>query len=211
VNDLIVYDIESTPQGSPEWFEARRGKITSSEFSKIMAESEERKGRLTLLRTLAGETVSGHVAEGYVNAYMQRGKDLETEALDWYARTRFADIERAGFIFDPQIVAGWSPDAIVGEEGAVEVKTAAPHLLIPLLEKMGKGEFPNEHKAQCQGGPLWIGRRRWVDLVIYFPGMPRFVMRAEPEAEYHGKLDREVKSFNRDLADLVARVRSFGP
>src|SRR5580704_15686803 len=195
LNNLVVLDVETTPQGSPEWFEARRGKITSSEFGKLMVGNEERKGRLTLLRTLAGEVVSGRVAEGYVNAYMQRGKELETEALDWYARTRFVDLERIGFVYDPDLDAGWSPDAGIGDEGAVEVKTAAPHLLIPLLEKMEKREFPNEHKAQCQGGALWIGRRKWIDLVIYFPGMPKFVMRAEPEAEYHANLKREVSSF----------------
>ena len=208
---LVVLDADATPQGSPEWFEARRGKVTSSEFGKLMVGNEERKGRLTLLRTLAGEVVSNRVAEGYMNAYMQRGKDMEAEALDWYARTRFVDLERVGFVLDEDIDAGWSPDAVIGKDGAVEVKTAAPHLLIPLLEKMEKGEFPNEHKAQCHGGALWIGRRRWVDLIIYFPGMPKFVMRAEPEAEYHKKLADEVQSFNRDLADLVRRVRSFGP
>lgn len=211
VSDLVIYDADTTPQGTAAWFEARRGKVTASEFGKLMVENEERKGRLTLLRTLAGEIVSERVAEGYVNGYMQRGKEMEAEALDWYARTRFVDLERVGFVFDPALNAGWSPDAAVGKDGAVEVKTAAPHLLIPLLEKMEKGEFPGEHKAQCQGGPLWVGRRRWVDLVIYFPGMPKFVMRAEPESEYHGKLGREVQAFNRDLAALVTRVRSFGP
>lgn len=211
MNDLVILDEEAAPQGSAAWFEARRGKLTASEFGKIMAESEERKGRLTLLRTLAGETVSGRVAEGYVNGYMQRGKDQEAEALDWYARTRFVDIERVGFIYDPDRAAGWSPDALVGKRGAVEVKTAAPHLLIPLLEKMERKEWPNEHKAQCQGGALWVGRRWWVDLVIYFPGMPKFVMRAERDEHYTDKLAREVASFNKDLANLVTRVRGFGP
>lgn len=202
-SDLIVYDM---PQGEPSWFDVRRGRITSSEFQKLMADNEAKKGRLTLLRTLAGERISGQTAEAYTNAYMKRGHDVQAEALDWYARTRFADVESVGFVYDPALDAGWSPDGTVGSEGAVEIKSVAPHLLIPILEK---DEVPNEHIAQCQGGALWIGRRKWIDLVLYFPGMPKFVKRLEPDINYQSRLAIEVFGFNRDLTALVKKIEAY--
>lgn len=205
-DDLIIFDAETCPQGGEDWFAARRGRITSSEFQKLMVENEAKKGRLTLLRTLAGERVSRVTAEGYTNGYLKRGKDMEADALDWYARTRFADLDPIGFVYDSALDAGWSPDAGVGKEGAVEVKTMAPHLLIPVLEK---DDVPGEFVAQCQGGALWVGMRKWVDLVIYFPGMPKFVKRIEPLPSYQTKLAAEVANFNSDLYALVSKIEAL--
>ena len=202
-SDLVVYDCE---QGGEDWFAARRGRVTSSEFQKLMVQNGAKKGRMTLLRTLAGERVCGASAESYVNEYLKRGKKLEPEALDWYARTRFADLTPTGFVYDPALDAGWSPDALIGDDGALEIKTMAPHLLIPVLEQ---GEVPTEFIAQCQGGALWVGRRKWVDLVIFFPGMPKFVRRIVPAGDYIAALATEVAAFNRDLYALVDKVKAF--
>lgn len=196
---LIVYDV---PQGGAEWFEARRGKATASEFSAILADGA---GRLTLLRKLAGEIITGVPAESYSNPYMERGKRMEPEARGWYARKEFVQLERPGFIYNPEIAAGWSPDSLVGKDGAVEVKTVAPHLLIPILEKRS---VPTEHMAQCMGGRL-VGRRAWLDLVLYWPGMPKYIFRFERDRDYEAKLAAAISGFNADLRKLVRKIKSM--
>ena len=197
--ELIVHECE---QGSDAWYEAKLGRISASELSTILAQGE-RKGRLTLLRKLAGERITRQAAENYTNAYMERGKLMEAEARDWYARTRFADVEQVGFVYDPLLDAGWSPDGLVGDDGAVEIKTVAPHLLIPILEA---SIFPNEHRAQCQGG-IFIGRRKWIDLVLYWPGMPKFVKRLKSSNDEQETIKGEIAAFNRDLGHLVEKLR----
>ena len=201
--ELVIHDCE---QGTPEWFEARRGKVTASELSKIMADSDDKLGRTKLLRQLAGEVITEEPRKEYTNAYMEAGKEREAEARDWYARKKITSVDRAGFIYNPAIVAGWSPDGLVGKDGAVEIKIAEPHIIIGLLEK---GTFPNEHRAQCVGGALLIGRRRWVDLVVYsHPKLPVYIARLEPDPAYMTEVSDAIEVFNWDLKKLVERTRA---
>jgi hypothetical protein len=200
---IEIFDCE---QGGMEWLMCRLGRITASNFAPLLADSAEQKGRTKLLRTLAGEIITGKPAATYSNSKMERGKVLEPEVRDWYARTRFEDIKQVGFIFNHEIGAGWSPDGFVGDDGAIEVKTADPDILIGILDR---GTMPNEHKPQCHGG-LMVGRRHWVDLVIYSPGLPKYVARLERDDAYCQKLHEAIEVFNWDLKKLVERIRSMG-
>ena len=93
---------------------------------------------------------------------------------------------------------------LVGEAGSG--KSAFPHILI---DKLLKGTFPPEHKAQCQGG-LWVCERDWIDLSIYWPRMPTFTIREFRDELYIAQLSREVDRFNEELAETVERVRKYG-
>jgi hypothetical protein len=164
-------------------------------------------GRLTLMRKLAGEIMTGEPAENYNNADMERGKRLEPEIRDWYARSRFAEVERVGFVFNPELNAGCSPDGLIGADGMLELKSAAPHVIIGILEK---GTMPPEHRAQCHGG-MWACRRKWLDLVIYsHPRMPKWVARVERDEVYCAEIAREVERFNWELGSLVKKIRGMG-
>lgn len=202
---LVVYDIE---QGTDEWYEARRGKVTSSELAPIMAQSEDRAGRTKLLDSLVAEIITGEPRKTFSNRSMERGKEMEPEIIDWYARTRFVDVTHAGFIWNPAVNAGWSPDGLVGDDGAIEVKSTEPHLMVALLKK---GTFPTEHRAQVHGGALWVGRRQWVDLIVYaHPKLPKFVARVTPDSVYHRQMADAVETFNWDLEQLVKRIKAMG-
>lgn len=204
--DLVVYDC---PQGSADWYEAKRGIISTSHFSKIMAGSEDRLGRVDILRKLAGEKITGRTMESYSNGNMDRGKVVEPEAREWYARTRFVTVETPGFVYNPDLDAGWSPDGIVGRDGAVEFKSAAAHVMIALLER---GTFPSEHRAQCYGA-LLVGRRKWIDLVVYCPGLPKYVGRIHPDENdvaYLREMKNEIETFNWDLRKLCEKIGAIG-
>lgn len=204
--ELVVYDCE---QGSEDWYKARLGKATASEFATIMASGRdggESKGRSELLRKLAGETMTEEPSENYSNAAMERGKAMEPEILDHYARTKFADLTRVGFVLNPEINAGCSPDALVGADGVVEAKWASPHVMIGILEK---GTLPTKYRAQCHGS-LWVTRRKWCDLTIYsHPKMPKFVARLERDELYIKEIANEVEKFNWELAKLVERMQAM--
>src|SRR5260370_618746 len=98
-----------------------------------------------------------------------------------------------------------SPFSTVVEKGLLEVKTKLPALLVDVI---ASGEFPPEHIAQCQGG-LWIAEREWIDVIVYWRGLPLFVKRAERMASYIETLAKEVAAFNAELADLVASIRAY--
>lgn len=194
-------------QGSEEWFKARMGLPTASEFATIMASGKdggESKTRKTYLLKLAGEILTGEPMESYSNAHMERGKVMEDEARDLYAMMKDVDPERVGFIINGS--KGCSPDSLLTSNGALEVKTKLPHLLIEVLLA---DKFPAEHKAQCQG-VLWIAEREWIDIAIYWPSLPLFVKRATRDEIYINKLSTEVARFNDELGETVEHVRRYG-
>jgi len=194
-------------QGTDEWLRARMGLCTASEFKTIIGvkkDAREKATRDTYMRKLAGEIITGEPMENYQNAHMERGQIMEDEARDLYALLAGVDPQRVGFIVNGN--AGCSPDSLIGERGMIEIKTKLPHLLIDVLLK---GEFPAEHKAQCQGG-LWIAEREWIDIAVYWPKLPLFVKRATRDEVYIAELSRAVDQFNAELADMVERIRRYG-
>ncbi len=194
-------------QGSEEWFALRAGIPTASEFATVLAKgkgSEESKTRRTYLLKLAGEILTGAPMENYSNGHMERGKALEPEARDLYAFYHEIALDQIGFIKNGR--CGCSPDSLIGENGLLEIKTALPHLHLDILLRQ---EFPPQHKAQCQGA-LWVSGREWIDLAIYWPGLPLFVKRAHRDDGYIANLAGAVAQFNEELDDIVARVRVLG-
>lgn len=202
---LQIIDCE---QRSPEWYAARLGLATASNFQTIMVPIGPKGGvplgRKTLLRTLAGEIITGEPAESYTNAAMDRGRIMEDEARDFYSFMNDVECQRVGFVRNGR--AGCSPDSFVGTNRMLEIKTAQPNVLIEILEK---DEFPNEHKAQCQGG-LWVCQKDVIDLSVYWPKMPPFIKEAGRDEVYIAKLASEVARFNDELDALVDRIRRYG-
>ena len=200
---LTVYDCE---QGSEDWFRARMGIPTASEFGTVLAPraGSEGKMRRTYLHKLAGEIITGEPMERYGNAHMDRGHEMEAEARSLYAFMSDADPTQIGFLRNGQ--KGCSPDSLIGDAGMLEIKTKLPHLLIDCILK---DDFPAEHKAQCQGA-LWVAEREWVDIAVYWPRMPLFVKRAYRDEEYISKLSDAIDAFNADIAAVVDRIKAYG-
>jgi hypothetical protein len=201
---MQILDVE---QGTEEWFRARAGMPTASEFSTVMASGKDggdSKTRKTYMYKLAGEIITGEPMEGYSNAHMERGKIMEDEARDCYSFVTNAEPERVGFIVNGS--KGCSPDSLIGSNGMLEIKTKLPHLMI---ETLLKDSFPAEHKAQCQGA-LWVAEREWIDIGVYWPKMPLFIKRAYRDEPYIKSMSDAVDKFNSELAELVERVRQYG-
>lgn len=191
-------------QGTDEWFRCRMGMPTASEFSTVMAKGRDggaSKTRRTYMLKLAGEIITGEPMDHFSNAHCERGKEMEGEARELYAFMRDCEPLQVGFIVNGGM--GCSPDSLVGDDGAVEIKTKLPHLQIECLlsEKL-----PAEHKAQCQGILLVTGRQ-WIDFVSYWPGLPLHVVRETPDDEYQAKLREAIDAFNAELAQVVETIR----
>jgi hypothetical protein len=194
-------------QSSPEWFACRMGIPTASMFATVMAKGKDGGASLTrktYLYKLAGEIITGEPMENYSNDHMERGKQMEAEARDLYAFMTDLIPQQVGFIRNGN--KGCSPDSLIGADGVLEVKSKLPHLTIECLLR---GEFPAEHKAQCQGA-LWVTEREWVDIAVYWKGLPLFIKRAGREADYINKLSSAVDEFNDELAAIVERVKRYG-
>jgi hypothetical protein len=204
----MAVQIHTCDQGSPEWLKARAGLPTASEFHTVMAKGRDGGAsvtRKTYMLKLAGEIITGEPAESYTNVHMERGRTMEADAREYYAFVRDVDPELIGFITNG--AKGCSPDALVDDNGLLEIKTKLPHLQIECLLR---DDLPPEHKAQCQGA-LWVAEREWIDFVSYWPRMPVFIHRAHRDEAYIKTLAEAVDAFNDELAALVERVRGLMP
>lgn len=194
-------------QGEPDWFKARAGIPTASEFHTVMASGKDggdSKTRRTYMLKLAGEILTEEPMESYSNSDMERGKAMEEAARRHYAYVSDVTPELVGFIRNGQ--KGASPDSLIGSNGALEIKTRAPHLLIDLHLK---DKFPPENKAQCQG-VLWVAEREWIDICCYWPSLPPFIKRATRDEDYIKTMSSAVDAFNAELHEIVEKIRRTG-
>lgn len=196
----VFNDIE---QGTPEWFSARAGIPTASRFSTVMAKGEG-KTRAEYMRKLAGEIITGELAEGFTTPHMERGKLMEDEARETYAFINSVEPYQVGFIRSGD--KGASPDSLIGTDGGLEIKTALPHIQIDRLER---DRLPPEHKAQVQGN-LWISERELWDFVSYWPRLPMLITRVYRDEPYIKTMSDEIDRFNDEKAALVERIRAYG-
>jgi hypothetical protein len=199
-------EIFNCEQGSEEWFRARLGIPTASEFHTVMAKGRDggdSKTRRAYMLKLAGEVLTGELMDSFSNGHTERGKEYEPDARNLYAFMKDCEPQLVGFIRNGS--KGCSPDSLVDENGMVEIKTKLPHIQVDCLLS---NRLPPEHKAQCQGA-LWVAEREWIDFVSYWPRLPLFVIREYRDEEYIAKLAAAVDAFNDELAEAVERIRSM--
>lgn len=196
-------EIFDFPQKSPEWYRVRMGIPTASMFGTVMAKGAG-KTRDSYMRKLAGEILSDVPMESYTNEDMERGIAQEPELRARYAFLHDAEITEVGFIKNGN--KGCSPDGLVGDDGMVQFKSAAPHVMVEVLLD---GGVPAKHLPQCQG-ELWIAEREWTDLVIgSAPKMPLFVQRIYRDERYIQRITGEVADFNIELREMVEKIRKM--
>jgi len=183
-------------QGSDEWYEARCGIPTVSEFGRFIT---PKRGDLSAQSTgyiadLIVESVEG-VGERISSYWMERGKVLEAEARDWYEFKRECEVEQVGLILNKG--AGWSPDGLPG----LEVKCPKPSTHVKYLLD---DRLPTEHAPQVHGA-LVVGEGEWIDFLSYCPGYKPLLLRVYPNL-YTEKVGKALETFLETYDSAKAKV-----
>lgn len=79
------------------------------------------------------------------NFWMQRGIDLELEAKEVFQEHSGLTVEEVGFIKIDGILAGCSPDGLIGDDALLEIKVPAPETH---LQYLLDGVLPERYKLQ---------------------------------------------------------------
>lgn len=199
--------IISCEQNSEEWWAARCGLPTASQFSAVLAKGEG-KTRASYLRKVVAERLTGLPVEGFKNAHMDRGHEMEPFGRTEYQKLTGNQVEVTGLIVDDELRAGASPDGLVGLVGGLELKSVLPTTQVETIER---GGVPSEHAAQIQGN-LWISGREWWDFGSFCLEMPErlqmFVIRVQRDEKYIANLAKEVARFNADADALIKTLES---
>lgn len=201
-------------QGSKEWFAARAGVITASEFeaaiSKLTRTSGPKKAgdptdasdRYACDKAI--ERVSGKPYGIPPKAsILARGHELEPLArMGYEARTNDLASE-SGIVLTDDRKFGYSTDGFVGEEGLIEIKCPIDGFKIACMWKTGD---VSEYIHQIQGG-MWLTGRKWCDFIMYVPDLA-------PAGKdlYVKRIERDDNFIDAMVADLMAfdnRVENF--
>jgi hypothetical protein len=203
----MTVEIFDCVQGTPEWYACRLGIPTASEFHSVLAKGEG-KTRRTYMYKLIGERLTGESQDTFSTVHTERGKIMEAEARG-LVLFDYPDVQLVGFIRRTLPVGhiGCSPDALIGDDGMLEIKTKLPHLQIAVLRE---DRLPPEHVAQCQGA-LWVSGRKWIDFVSYWPGLPLFKKRVLPDPEYFKALEAGITAFHLEMTDVQKGLAAMMP
>lgn len=188
--------IINVEQGSDEWLELRKSKVTSTDCAVLMNLSPFKKA-FRLWEEKVG------VREGsFKNAAMQRGNDCEEDALLLYKETLCLDFEPAVVVSDlhPWLMA--SLDGLCFSRGmAVEIKTPLEKNYAKLIESI-----PIYYQIQMQAVfAACDGYVDSMDFVVYSPEQQIIdITPVKPDKEMIKRIVDESKDFHR-------RLREFDP
>lgn len=155
----------------------------------------------TVTTVLAAERITGHTEDTPITPAMWRGIEDEPFARDAYAE-HHAPVTEIGFItldLDDYTRIGYSPDGLVGDDGLIEIKSRAPKKQV---ETIIADEVPPENVAQLQVG-LFVTGRKWIDYVSFAGGMPLYVKRVTPDAEWFAAIESAARTFEDNVAELI--------
>ena len=189
-------------QRSPEWFKARLGVITASNFAKVLSKGTTRR---TYMLQLAAETLSDAQQPSFCNDAMQWGIDHEDEAANAYEFLTGNTVEPVSLCLLDHHNIGASPDGLVGDDGLIEIKcpNSTTH-----IEWAVAGKLPAKHKAQVQG-QLWVTERAWCDFISYDPRLENslFTVRVTRDDKYIETLNNACMEFLSELEQLIGQYR----
>lgn len=198
VGNMLIHDVA---QGTPEWFEARLGIPTASQFCKIITP----RGLASIqanayLENLVIERITGRCYQTFAgNEWTERGKELEPEAVRVYEKHMKLTTVKVGFVTDLGRTMGCSPDRLVGDDGLLEVKCPAPHTHAKYLENQW---IDMKYYPQVQGQLLVTGRK-WVDLFSYHPDQKQLRVRFARDERYIAILIVLLREFQNKLSERI--------
>jgi len=203
--------VSNAPQRSDEWRQLRAGRLTASVVSAIYGrrkDGKETAERRDLRTRLALERVLGKpLDDGYMNADMQRGIDLEAQARACYEIQTGNPVAEVGFVYWDDLMVGCSPDGFVGEGGLVQIKCPRPANHLAFLRTR---DIPDDYRLQVIH-EMWVTGRHWGDYVSYCADMPERLMLAVQgvtgaDVSAH---ELNVRQFLREVDEEEAQIRAL--
>ena len=202
-------------QGSEEWHAVRLGKITASRLGDLMKKTKygESTYKTRLRMELAIERITNTSASSMVmNRAMHDGIEREPDARTLFEAVTGKEVALSGSHDHPDIVnTSASPDGLLrGENAILEIKcpthtTHAKNLMADGIDK--RYLFQIQWQIACTESTHGY-------FVSYHPDFPRELrlkwVRVERDDDVIAEITEEVKKFDIEVEDLVAKIKNGG-
>ena len=206
---------EELIQGSEEWHAVRLGKITASRLGDLMKKTKygESTYKTRLRMELAIERITNTSASSIVmNKAMHDGIEREPDARTLFEAVTGKEVALSGSHDHPEIVnTSASPDGLLRSENAIlEIKcpthtTHAKNLMADGMDK--RYLFQVQWQIACTESTHGY-------FVSYHPDFPPELrlkwVRVERDDEVIAQITDEVRKFDIEVEDLVAKIKNGG-
>lgn len=201
--DCSLIDVD---QRTDEWFAARRGRLTASNFGAWLTKNDKtsQKARRTAAGLILAELNNLPDPKVFVNPDIQRGIDQESEAIQEFSRLTGLLVDPIGFAQSRHGLFGCSPDGLILSTGeGLEVKSPRASKLFQYHQAC---ELPEEYRDQVHGCMAVTGAKAW-HFFAYHRGetedgrsitLPSFHIRVE-RSTYTDEMLEGLKSFSQYL------------
>jgi len=176
------YWISPNPQGTDEWLEDRKGRITMSRLGACCGHCPYNKNLSKTARQIAG--LEKEEFSDYAKFIMGHGTKHEPAAREWYEKTHNVKVVEHGMALPKWYkYLGASVDGdVVGTDGIIEIKCPMKKLYPELKEFIRKQQEENfkppphyhehikhSHYDQMQGC-MAVFKKKWCDYIVYCTG-----------------------------------------
>lgn len=234
-----MIEIINCEQGTAEWFDARKGIPTASEFSTVLAEGREGLLPAAIMDAMVKSGCTAEQLAAAVKAARARGASPSQARLK-YLRTLAGEIIRG----TPEDEGYSSPAMERGKTMEEEARDfyaftrGVDPIQVGFVRNGRAGASPDSFIGDDGGleiktalahiqierlqknelpsehkaqvhGNLWITDRKWWDFVSYSPALPPLIIRVERDEEYIAQLAKAVEAFNAELDNIVQSIRTY--
>lgn len=185
-------------QGSPEWFAARTGVASASNFDRVVTASGKASTQAdAYLYELTAEWITGEKISIRPSYWMERGTNMEPQARAHYKFITGNQVEEVGFVYKSKLkTVGCSPDGLVHKpllapKKGLEIKCPAP---ITHVSYLLQGVCPKQYLPQVQGS-MWVtGLNQW-DFMSFHPDYEPLVVTIDRDPVWMEAFDKIVVPF----------------
>ena len=201
--------LNSFEQGSPEWKQARAGKVTASRAkdARDRLKSGAASGKqIAYACQVALERVSHQPADAtFENWQMREGHVQEPIARAAYERRTGNLVDEVGAFATDDDLFLYSPDGLIDGDGLLEVKTLfSPERIMTIV---GNGDV-SDFIDQCMFG-LWLTGRQWIDLVVWVPALEHLsVKRIARDDDYIEAMEADLIAFAKLVTQYETTLRT---
>ena len=201
--------LTSFEQGSPEWKQARAGKVTASRAkdARDKLKSGAASGKqIAYACQVALERITHQPADTtFENWQMREGHVQEPIARSAYERRTGNLVDEVGAFATDDDLFLYSPDGLIDGDGLLEVKSLfSPERIMTIV---GNGDT-SDFEDQCMFG-LWLTGRQWIDLVVWVPALEHMVIkRITRDEDAIEALEADLMDFSRLVTQYETALRA---
>lgn len=207
------YDIT---QGSDDWLRLKHGVLSASVFKNVITAKTLKLSAAEKTKVFYDEILSQRIDKtiqyNFMSYDMMRGHEDEPYAVQQYEKEYKREYTLCGFIINNTLgfPVGYSPDALIGDDGLLEIKSRSPKYQIKTILDHITGRtdeiIPSEYMMQLQAG-LFVSGRKWIDFVSFCNGNQMVTIRVEPDPKIQEAIEKAAIGFEKVLQENMAKYK----